>query len=62
MGNLNEAAASLETIYGKIEVSLKRKGGNIKMKLKVPEGTTAEIVMHDGSIKKVEAGRHKIAL
>ena len=62
MGNLNEAAASLETIYGKIEISLKRKGGNIKMKLKVPEGTTAEIVMHDGSIKKVEAGRHKIAL
>ncbi|MBQ5705339.1 MAG: glycoside hydrolase, partial [Bacteroidaceae bacterium] len=62
MGNLNEAAASLETIYGKIEVSLKRKGGNIKMKLKVPEGTTAEIVMRDGSIKKVEAGRHKIAL
>ena len=62
MGSLNEAAASLETIYGKIEVSLKRKGGNIKLKLKVPEGTTAEVVMRDGSIKKVAAGTHKIPL
>ena len=62
MGGLNEASATLETIYGKIEVSLKRKNGNINMKLKVPEGTTAEIQMHDGSIRKVPAGTHRITL
>ena len=62
MGKLNEASATLETIYGKIEVSLKRKAGNIKLKLKVPEGTTAEIVLRDGSVKKVTAGTHKVTL
>ena len=62
LGNLNEASASLETIYGKIEVSLKRKNGDIKLKLRVPEGTDAEIVMCDGSIRKVPAGTHKITL
>ena len=62
MGKLNEASATLETIYGKIEVSLKRKAGNIKLKLKVPKGTTAEIVLRDGSVKKVTAGTHKVTL
>ena len=62
MGKLNEASATLETIYGKIEVSLKRKAGNIKLKLKVPEGTTAEIVLRDESVKKVTAGTHKVTL
>ena len=61
-GSLNEASASLETIYGKIEVSFKRKKGDIKLKLKVPEGTVAEIVMRDGSIRTVSAGRHKVTL
>ncbi|MBQ5663818.1 MAG: alpha-L-rhamnosidase N-terminal domain-containing protein [Bacteroidaceae bacterium] len=62
MGSLNEASASLETIYGKIEVSLKRKNGNIKLKIKVPEKTSAEIQMADGSTKRVSAGTHKITL
>ena len=62
LGCLNEASASLETIYGKIEVSFKRKKGDIKLKLKVPEGTVAEIVMRDGSIRTVSAGRHKVTL
>ena len=63
MGGLNEASASLETIYGKIEVSLKReKDGCINMKLKVPEGTIAEIILGDGSIKRVSAGTHKVTL
>ena len=38
------------------------KKGDIKLKLKVPEGTVAEIVMRDGSIRIVSAGTHKVTL
>lgn len=63
MGGLNEASACLETIYGKIEVDLKRKkSGRIHLKLKVPKGTNAEVILTDGSIKKVSAGKHRVIL
>ena len=58
MGTLTEASAAIDTHFGKIEVSLKRKGKKIQVALSVPEGTTAEVIWPDGSRKNFAPGRH----
>ena len=58
MGTLTEASAAIDTHFGKIEVSLKRKGKKIQVALSVPEGTTAEVIWPDGSRKDFAPGRH----
>ena len=59
MGTLTEASATVDTHFGKIEVSLKRKGKKIQATLSVPEGTTAEVIWPDGSRKNFDPGRHQ---
>ena len=58
MGTLTEASAAIDTHFGKIEVSLKRKGKKIQVALSVPEGTTAEVIWPEGSRKDFAPGRH----
>lgn len=58
MGTLTEASATVDTHFGKIEVSLKRKGKKIEAALSVPDGTTAEVILPDGSRKHFGPGRH----
>lgn len=44
LGSLSEASASLETHYGTIQVSIKKKGKRMKFDLQIPEGTSAELI------------------
>ena len=59
MGTLTEASATVDTHFGKIEVSLKRKGKKIQATLSVPEGTTAEVIWPRCSRKNFDPGRHQ---
>lgn len=60
LGNLTKASASLETIYGKIEVKIARKKSQMAMRIRVPEGTTAVVIYPNGKTEKLEAGTHQI--
>lgn len=60
MGDLNSAKTTIETIYGKIKLSLKRKSNGIRVKMQVPDGTIAEITMSDGTVRKFKTGNHTV--
>ncbi|MDL2222306.1 glycoside hydrolase [Parabacteroides sp. OttesenSCG-928-N08] len=59
MGTLTEVSAVVPTLFGDIVVEIKRKEKQYNVKLTVPEGTEA-IVIINGKGKKVEAGTHEI--
>jgi glycogen debranching enzyme len=60
LGSLKEASASLETHYGMIRVSLKKKGNKAAMILEVPAGTQAEVKVGKNKMKVLSAGTHKM--
>uniref|UniRef100_UPI0025CE7359 alpha-L-rhamnosidase C-terminal domain-containing protein n=1 Tax=uncultured Parabacteroides sp. TaxID=512312 RepID=UPI0025CE7359 len=62
MGTLTETSATVDTHYGKIQVFLNRKGGKIWMTLSVPAGTTAEIPVSKGKVKRLEAGEYTLTI
>jgi len=58
LGSLSEASASLETHYGTIQVSIKKKGKRLKFDLQIPEGTSAELIRPNGTRKHLGPGHH----
>ena len=62
MGTLTVAEATVDTHFGKIEVSLKRKGKKIQVALSVPEGAIAEVPISQGRMKRLEAGEHSLVI
>ena len=52
---------SLVTKYGKIELRLKENAGSLKLKVTVPEGTTAD-VKWKGRTKRLTAGKHSFTM
>lgn len=53
-----KASASLETHYGTIQVSIKKKGKRMKFDLQIPEGTSAELIKPNGTRKHLGPGHH----
>lgn len=62
MGSLTEASATVDTLFGKIEISLKRKGKKIQVALSVPKGTTAEVILSNGTKKSFVSGHYSLLL
>ena len=62
MGTLTDASATIDTHFGKIEVSLKRKGKKIQVVLSVPEGTTAEVPVSKNRMERLESGKHSFVI
>ena len=60
LGSLSEASASLETHYGTIRVSIKKKGKRLKFDLQIPEGTSAELIRPNGTRKHLDPGHHQV--
>ena len=60
LGSLSEASASLETHYGTIQVSIKKKGKRMKFDLQIPEGTSAELIRPNGTRKHLDPGHHQV--
>lgn len=60
LGSLSEASASLETHYGTIQVSIKKKGKRMKFDLQIPEGTSAELIKPNGTRKHLGPGHHQV--
>ena len=57
-GTINHA--SLETHYGTIQVSIKKKGKRMKFDLQIPEGTSAELIKPNGTRKHLGPGHHQV--
>ncbi len=55
LGYLKNVSATIDTPCGKLKIKVSRKDGldNPAVKLKIPQGMTAEVVQADGSIKRV---------
>lgn len=60
MGNLTEAAATVDTHYGLIKASITRKGNRLTLDITVPEGTTAETISPKGKKQTLPAGTHQV--
>jgi alpha-L-rhamnosidase len=58
VGQLDHAAATLETAYGRISSGWVRQGGKVALEVEVPPNTTATIEL-DGRRTLVPAGRHR---
>ena len=62
MGYLKEASCHVDSVSGKISVSVERKGKTkLEITLSVPEGTSAEVVFPSGKSATLGAGEHRIA-
>ena len=57
-GGLTWATASLESPYGVIEVSWRLEGSRFVLDVTVPGGTTAEVVLPDGTTFSAAPGEH----
>ena len=57
-GGLTWASTTLESPYGPIEVSWRAGDEGLTLDLVVPGGTTAAVVLPDGSTREVAAGSH----
>ena len=60
MGFLTEASTTIASVSGEISVSVSKKGQKMKVKVKVPEGVTAEVVFPKGKAVEVGAGEHTL--
>jgi hypothetical protein len=60
LGFLTEASTTIASVNGEISVSVSQKGQKMKVKVKVPEGVTAEVVFPKGKPAKVGAGEHTL--
>lgn len=61
MGKLKEARATVDTVHGLIEVSLKRKGRHIHARITVPAGTTATVPTSRGT-RTLTPGTHTLTI
>ena len=57
-GGLTWAEAAHESPYGRIEVSWRLADGRLDLRLTVPPGTSAEVVLPDGTAHQAAPGRH----
>lgn len=62
MGYIKELSESFDTKFGKIEISLKKEGRNVRMNLIVPEGTIAEVKISPTKTKVLSAGSHELKI
>lgn len=56
------ARAIPDTPYGRIESAWELSDGGLSLTVEVPPGTTAELVLPDGSPRTVAPGRHTVSL
>lgn len=62
MGTLTEASATVDTQFGLIHVTLKRKGTTTIVNLTVPEGTMAKVPVAKGKVNRYKAGEHTFTI
>ncbi len=62
MGYLKEVSGSIDTNFGLIEVSAKKKGTRVQLNLTVPEGTTAEVQVSEKKVILLGTGKHSIVV
>ncbi|MBO7569366.1 MAG: hypothetical protein J6T11_03330, partial [Bacteroidaceae bacterium] len=56
------AACTVESVSGKIKVSILKKGKKkLEISVDVPEGTSAEVVFPNGKTKTLGAGSHQVS-
>jgi hypothetical protein len=60
MGTLTEASTTVASVNGEIKVSVSRKGRKMTVRVKVPEGVTAEIIFPKSKPVVVGAGDHTL--
>ena len=60
LGSLKEASATIETQFGFIRVDIKKQGKSLTLKLEVPEGTEAKVLLPNQKAKVYGAGAHDI--
>lgn len=60
LGYLKEAACTIESVSGKITVSIRKRGSKLEILTHIPDGCTAEIVFPSGKIKTLGQGNHQI--
>ena len=60
VGDLTSVSASTHTLYGKVSVDWKREDGVFSVKVSVPVGCTADVVLPDGSKHFVNSGIHTL--
>jgi hypothetical protein len=60
LGFLTEASTTIASVSGEISVFVSQKGQKMKIRVKVPEGVTAEVVFPKGKAVKVGAGEHTL--
>ncbi len=60
MGSLKKVEAGFDTVSGKIEVSLEKKGKRINAVITVPEGTTAIVTPYKKNTVSLGAGVHQV--
>lgn len=58
VGNLTSVSSVTHTLYGKVAVDWIRKDGTYSVKVSVPIGCTAAVVMPDGSSHTVKSGEY----
>ncbi|MDR1859985.1 MAG: hypothetical protein LBR06_03595, partial [Bacteroidales bacterium] len=58
-GDLTYAKGNYHSINGNIEVSWTNESGVFKLEITVPANTTATVILPDGSLHEVGAGKHK---
>jgi len=57
-GGITWAQAEHDSPYGRIESSWRLASDTFELEVTVPPGTTAEVVLPDGSARTVDPGRH----
>ncbi len=62
MGSLTEADATVDTIYGKIIVSIRKAGNKLNVQMTVPQGLSAEVISPKGKKYEVGSGEHTLKL
>ena len=58
LGMLNEASAVVPTLYGDIQVDIKKQGRIVNIHVVVPPGTTAVVVLPGGKEKVLPPGSY----
>ena len=57
---MNMARASFDSVFGKIEVELKRENGKIVLNLQYPENANGDLILNDSETLKAKSGVYRI--
>lgn len=60
LGDLSEAHASFETVYGQLTIAIYKKGKKLHIEIEVPEGTEGEFLSRNGKLIQVKPGKHRL--